>query len=68
MAVAESFGFNYKEVLALASFPVSKIADAIASAAPKGKKAAMAREFVDACKDAGIIETQAERFTLREKK
>jgi hypothetical protein len=64
VAIAAEFGLDAEEVINEATFSVNKIAKAIADRAEKSEKKKISQDFVDACQNAGIIETSDTRYTL----
>jgi len=68
ISIAEDYGLDLDDVLSLAKFPLSKLADLAGSKAPKGEKGATVKNFLDNLEESGIIENSAERFTLAEVK
>lgn len=63
--IAKEMGVSYEELIENASFPVTSTAKLVGATAEAGEKGAKATEFLDACNEAGVIEKQQERFTLR---
>jgi hypothetical protein len=63
--IATNMGVDTDELLESATFAVTKTAKIVGSTADKGEKGQKSAEFLDACKDAGALEKQKERFTLR---
>jgi len=63
--IASDMGVETDELLDIATFAVTKTAKLVGSTADKGEKGQKSAEFLDACKDAGALEKQQERFTLR---
>ena len=66
ISIAEDYGLDLDDVLSLAKFPLSKLADLAGSKAPKGEKGATVKNFLDNLEESGRIENSAERFTLAE--
>ena len=66
--IAEEFGLSMDDVLGLAKFPLSKLADLAGSKAPKGEKGRAVKNFLDKLSEADILKNSAERFTLAESK
>jgi hypothetical protein len=64
VAIAAEFGLDAEEVINEATFSVNKIAKAIADRTEKSEKKKISQDFVDACQNAGIIETSDTRYTL----
>jgi hypothetical protein len=64
VAIAAEFGLDAGEVINEATFSVNKIAKAIADRTEKSEKKKISQDFVDACQNAGIIETSDTRYTL----
>jgi len=62
--IADEFGLGEETVLENASIPLTKIAKLVAAKAERGGRREKETNFVDACEDAGIIHTSAERFTV----
>ena len=63
--IAKDMGLSDEEILEQATFSINKVAKLVGSHAETGQKGAVAAEFIDNCNDAGVIEKQQERFTLR---
>jgi len=63
--IASDMGVDRDELLDSATFAVAKTAKMVGANAEKGEKGQKAAEFLDACNEAGVIEKQQERFTLR---
>jgi hypothetical protein len=63
--IASDMGVDTDELLDSATFAVTKTAKLVGATADKGEKGQKSAEFLDACKDAGALEKQKERFTLR---
>lgn len=61
---AKEAGVSEAEVMALASIPLGKVADLVASKAPKDK-ARRRNDFLDHLDGYGILEKGAERWTLK---
>ena len=64
LEVAAEFGVSAEDVLEHANIPLAKLAKAVGDTAEKGGKRKLSDNFVDACQDAGIIETSDPRYTL----
>ena len=64
LEVAAEFGVSAEDVLEHANIPLAKLAKAVGDTAEKGGKRKLSDNFVDACQDAGIIETSDTRYTL----
>jgi len=64
LEVASEFGVSAEDVLKHANIPLAKLAKAVGDTAEKGGKRKLSDNFVDACEDAGIIETSDPRYTL----
>ena len=65
IGVALDFGMDTSEVLENVSIPFAKISKAIADKHDKSDRQKISEDFLDACKNAGIIQNSDERFTLR---
>ena len=63
--IASDMGVDTDELLESATFAVTKTAKLVGETADKGEKGQKSAEFLDTCKDAGALEKQKERFTLR---
>lgn len=64
-AIAEKFGMDQQEVIAECTIPLAKVAKAVSDRYEKGERKKISQEFLDACTDAGIIESSDTRYTLR---
>jgi CRISPR/Cas system-associated exonuclease Cas4 (RecB family) len=64
ISVAADFGLSIEDIIQEATFSVNKLAKAVAANAEKLEKKKISQDFVDACQNAGIIETSDTRFTL----
>ena len=64
LEVAAEFGVSAEDVLEHSNIPLAKLAKAVGDTAEKGGKRKLSDNFVDACQDAGIIETSDPRYTL----
>lgn len=62
--IASEFGLDSEKVLDTATLSVSKISAAVAENVEKSEKRKISQDFVDACQNAGIIETSDTRYTL----
>tara|TARA_R100000458_G_scaffold59915_1_gene72678 strand:+ start:1745 stop:2863 length:1119 start_codon:yes stop_codon:yes gene_type:complete len=62
--IAADHGLDEDTVLESVTISLSKVAKLVASQAESGSKKEKESNFVDACEDAGIIQTSAERFTV----
>jgi hypothetical protein len=62
--IAREFGIDPEMVLETATISVSKISKVAAENAAKSEKKKISQDFVDACQNAGIIETSDTRYTL----
>jgi len=65
--ITYAMGLDDKDLISLGSFPLKKVANAVALAV-EGTPSERESEFLDACDGAGILTTSAERFTLADKK
>ena len=64
LGIAMDFGLNPEEVLESATISVNKVSKVIADKVEKSEKKKISQDFVDACQNAGIIETSDTRYTL----
>ena len=62
--IAADYGLDEDAVLETATISLAKVSKLVASQAESGAKKEKETNFVDACEDAGIIQTSAERFTI----
>jgi hypothetical protein len=65
MGIANEYGLSFHDVWSEATFPLSKIAKAIGDRHEKSERKKISQEFLDACQNAGIVESSDTRFTLR---
>jgi hypothetical protein len=65
VGIALDYGMTPEEVMAEATFPLSKLAKAIGDRHEKSEKKKITQEFLDACQNAGIVESSDTRYTLR---
>jgi len=64
IGIAMDFGLNTEEVLDSATLSLTKVSKVIADKVEKSEKKKISQDFVDACQNAGIIETSDTRYTL----
>lgn len=64
VSVAMEFGLSPEDIIQEATFSVNKLAKAVSANAEKLEKKKISQDFVDACQNAGIIETSDTRYTL----
>jgi hypothetical protein len=62
--IAAEFGLDPEKVFDLSTISVSKVSKAAAENVEKSEKRKISQDFVDACQNAGIIETSDTRYTL----
>lgn len=62
--IADSFGVTSEELLAAATFSVSKTAKLVGAKAPRGEKRKAEDNFIDVCESKGILDTSEERYTI----
>lgn len=62
--IAMDFGLSPEEILESASISMNKISKVISEKVEKSEKKKISQDFVDACQNAGIIETSDTRYTL----
>lgn len=65
LGIALDYGMMPEELMNEATFPLSKIAKAIGDRHEKSERKKISQEFLDACQNAGIVESSDTRFTLR---
>ena len=65
MGIALGFGMTPDELVNEATFPLSKIAKAIADRHEKSERKKISQDFLDECQNAGIVESSDTRYTLR---
>jgi hypothetical protein len=65
LGIALDYGMTPHELMDEATFPLSKIAKAIGDRHEKSERKKISQEFLDACQNAGIVESSDTRFTLR---
>jgi len=64
VSVALEFGLSPEDIIQEATLSVNKLAKAVAANVEKLEKKKISQDFVDACQNAGIIETSEPRYTL----
>jgi hypothetical protein len=64
ISVAADFGLSVEDIIQEATFSINKLAKAVSANAEKLEKKKISQDFVDACQNAGIIETSDTRYTL----